>query len=204
MLLKIKILFFIIFLGSILTSIYLYNRNKSLNEDLSLAYSNIKAYAGEISSLNDESRLYKLTIDQMQSYQDSINNKLIEAQNKLNLKDKEIAFYSYLSETASRIDTVIIRDTIFRQPSLNIDTLLGDKWFSVNLKLKYPNKVVVAPKFKSSLSVIGQLRKETIKPPKKCFIGRWFQKKHEVMIIDVYEENPYVDSIKRRFIQIVQ
>ena len=60
MLLKIKILFFIIFLGSILTSIYLYNRNKSLNEDLSLAYSNIKAYAGEISSLNKEKQFLKL------------------------------------------------------------------------------------------------------------------------------------------------
>lgn len=182
----------------------LYKRNQSLNEDLSLAYTNLKAYAGEVSSLKDESRLYRLTLDQIKSYSDSINQKLLAAQKKLKIKDKEVAYYQYIASKAQRSDTIFIRDTIFRDPAFKLDTILGDSWFSVKLDMRYPNNVTVSPKFRSSLSIIGSLKKETIKPPKKCFIGRWFQKKHKVMIVDVYEENKYVDSIKRRFIQVIK
>lgn len=202
--LKFKLGILLILVVSILLNISLVNKTKSLNEEISLAYTNLKAYAGEVTSLKDQSRLYKLTIDQLHSYQDSINKKLIKAQKDLKLKDKEIAFYSYLAETATRTDTIIVKDTLFINPTLNIDTLIGDKWFSAKLNLKYPNIITVTPRFQSSLSAIGHLKKETIKPPKKCFIGRWFQKKHTVLIIDVKEENPWVDSINRRFIQIVR
>ena len=104
----------------------LYKRNQSLNEDLSLAYTNLKAYAGEVSSLKDESRLYRLTLDQIKSYSDSINQKLLAAQKKLKIKDKEEAYYQYIASKAQRSDTIFIRDTIFRDPAFKLDTILGD------------------------------------------------------------------------------
>ena len=58
--LKLKLTILLILLISIGLNILLFNKTKALNEDLSLAYSNIKAYAGEISSLNKEKQFLKL------------------------------------------------------------------------------------------------------------------------------------------------
>lgn len=58
-----------------------------------------------------------------------------------------------------------MRDTVF-QPMVKIDTTIGDKWYTLKLGLEYPNKVTTEPKFTSERSVVGHLKKETIKPPK--------------------------------------
>ena len=45
--------------------------------------------------------------------------------------------------------------------------------------------------YKSDINVIAYSRKEIIGTPKKCFIGRWFQKKQNVIRVDVKDNNPY-------------
>jgi len=74
------------------------------------------------------------------------------------------------------VDTINLVDTIF-EPRVNIDTILGDQWYTLQLKLKYPNQVIVAPRFTSEKMVFMYLKRETINPPKKTWLGRLFQKK---------------------------
>lgn len=52
--------------------------------------------------------------------------------------------------------------------------------------------------------IIVGYRKEIIDPPKKCFIARWFQKKHKVVEVNVVEKNPYIENKQQRFIEIVK
>lgn len=180
-----------------------YNKINNLREEISVAYTNIKAYAAENDSLTNEKRAFKFTIDELKSSNDSISKKLLEVQKKLKIKDKDIRYLEYQLSIASKKDSIILRDTVF-QPMVKIDTTIGDKWYTLKLGLEYPNKVTTEPKFTSERSVVGHLKKETIKPPKKFFLCRWFQRKHKVMLVDVVEENPYIISKTGRYILIVE
>ena len=48
------------------------------------------------------------------------------------------------------------------------------------------------------------MKKETVNPPKKFFLFRWFQKKHKIIQVDVIEKNPYVQNEVSRYIEIVR
>lgn len=180
-----------------------YNKINDLREEVSAAYTNIKAYAAENDSLVNEKRAFKFTIEELKSSNDSINKKLLEVQKKLKIRDKDVRYLEYQLSIASKKDTVILRDTVF-QPNVKIDTTIRDKWYSLRLGLEYPNKVAVEPKFRSERSVVGHLQKETIKPPKKFFLCRWFQRKHKVLLVDVVEESPYIYSETEKYIQVIE
>lgn len=180
-----------------------YSKINNLREEISAAYTNLKAYAAENDSLTNEKRAFKFTIEELKSSKDSINKKLLEVQKRLKIKDKDIQYLEYQLSIVSKKDTVILRDTIF-QPDVKIDTTIRDKWYNLRLGLEYPDKVVVEPKFKSERIVVGHLQKETIKPPKKFFLCRWFQRKHKVLLVEVVEGNPYIYSETERYIQVIE
>ena len=47
-------------------------------------------------------------------------------------------------------------------------------------------------------------KKETINPPKKCWLLRLFQKKHTILEVNVIEKNPYSENKQQRFIEIIE
>ena len=182
----------------------LYTNNKKLKEEISISMSNQKAFIAENSSLKEESRVFKFTIEQLNHYNDSILQKMNEVRKELKIKDKDLKQMQYLLSEAQKKDTIVFRDTLFRKPTLKIDTLLGDRWYQMKLGLRYPSTIITEPKFVSEKYVIVDYKKETINPPKKCAIARWFQKKHKVVEIEVVEKNPYIENKQQRFIEIVK
>ena len=155
---------------------------------------NVKSYNELFSSAKDKNRAFKLTIDQLQYFNDSIIRELNETRESLRIKDSKLKSLQYMSSTFTKYDTLIIKDTLFKDPLVQVDTVLSDEWYSVRIGLKYPSTVTVNPMFKSVKHVIVSSRRETVNPPKKFFLFRWFQKKHTVLNIDVVEKNPYIGS----------
>ena len=182
----------------------LYTNNKQLKEEISISISNQKAFIAENSSLKEENRVFKFTIEQLNHYNDSILQKVNEVRKELKIKDKDLKQMQYLLSEAQKKDTIVFRDTLFREPTLKIDTLLGDRWYQMKLGLRYPSTIITEPKFVSEKYVIVDYKKETINPPKKCAIARWFQKKHKVIEVEVVEKNPYIENKQQRFIEIVK
>ena len=182
----------------------LYTNNKKLKEEISISMSNQKAFIAENSSLKEESRVFKFTIEQLNHYNDSILQKINEVRKELKIKDRNLKQMQYLLSEAQKKDTVIFRDTLFREPTLKIDTLLGDRWYQMKLGLRYPSTIITEPKFVSEKYVIVDYKKETINPPKKCAIARWFQKKHKVIEVEVVEKNPYIENKQQKFIETVK
>ena len=80
---------------------------------------------------------------------------------------------------------------------------MRDKWYSLNLQLKYPSTIIASPKFISERYVIQSFRKEPIKIAKKCWIGRLFQRKHIVLETEVVEKSPYIINKKGKYIKII-
>lgn len=178
--------------------------NKKLSNQYAIAYENIKAYDAELSGLTNDTKVYKLTIEQLNYFNDSITKKMKVVQKELGIKDKRLQQLQYEVSHAQRTDTIILKDTLFRDPQLRLDTIVGDKWFKTNLHLEFPSTIALKPEIELERYTFINGKRETVNPPKKFFLFRWFQKKHTVVEVNVREMNPYVKNKTQRFIQIIE
>lgn len=195
----------VIIIGVLFAGTYtLYNKNQDLTEELSVLVSNQKAFIAENSSLKDENRVFKFTVEQLNYYNDSILQKMNDVRKELKIKDGNLKQMQYLLSEATKKDTIVFRDTLFKELTLDIDTLVGDKWYQMRLGLKYPSTITTEPKFVNEKYIMVDYKKETINPPKKCWLLRLFQKKHKVVEVNVVEKNPYSENKQQRFIEIVK
>ena len=160
----------------------------------------------ELSGAKNKNTALRLTVDQLKYFSDSVLMALDDTRKELKIKDKNLKALQAISSKFSKKDTIRITqtDTLFREPTLNVDTLIGDKWYSVRLGLKYPSMIAIQPEFKSEKHIIVSSKKETVDPPKKFFLFRWFQRKHTVLHIDVVEKNPYVENESSRYVEILK
>lgn len=199
----VSIIIAILIVSLSVSSYILYNKNQSLKEELSISVSNEKTFIAENSSLKNESRAFKFTIEQLNYYNDSILQKMNDVRRGLKIKDKNLKQLQYLLSVSTKKDTVLFTDTIFRDKSLALDTIIGDKWYNIRLGLKYPNLIYTEPTFTSEKYIIVNKKKETVNPPKKFFLFRWFQKKHWIMEVHIKEKNPYIKEIDNKFVEII-
>lgn len=183
---------------------WLYNRYQKLTAEYSISIENIKAYDAELSGLRDDTKVYKLTIEQLNYFNDSIIKKMKVVQKELGIKDKRLQQLQYEASHAQRADTIILKDTLFRDSQLKLDTIVGDKWFRTNLHLEFPSTIALKPEIELERYTFISGKRETVNPPKKFFLFRWFQKKHTVVEVNVREMNPYVKDKTQRFIQIIK
>ena len=169
------------------------------------AVENSKAYSELFSNSENKNRAFKLTLEQLKNSNDSIFQELNEARKELKVKDNKLKSLQYVSSSFSKVDTITLKgDTIFKDSHIDIDTLLSDEWYSVKVGLKYPSTVTVEPTFKSIKYIVVSAKKETVNPPKRFFLFRWFQKKQIRLNVDVVEKNPYVQNQDNRFVKIVR
>jgi len=171
----------------------LYNRERQ----------NVEAYAEHSALVDKELKEFQFTMDELRTSKDSIVNKLLDEVDKLKIKDKNVQYLQYNTSVINKVDTICLRDTIFRNP-VNLDTIVGDEWYTMNLGLRYPSTIITEPTFKSEKYVVISTKKEYNKKPSKIFFIRWFQKKHTVVTVDMEEKNPYIDNKENRFIKVVK
>lgn len=183
---------------------YLSYQNKQLTTKYETSIENIKAYDAQLSGLKDNNRVFKLTIDQLNYSNDSIINRMKEVQKELGIKDKRLQRLQYEASHVQRTDTITLKDTLFRDPQLRLDTIVGDKWFKTDLHLEFPSTIALRPEIELERYTFINGKRETVNPPKKFFLFRWFQKKHTVVEVNVREMNPYVKNKTQRFIQIIE
>lgn len=176
---------------------------KELNSELSIATSNNKAYEAERDSLKDNAIQFQFTVQQLNHSKDSLLNRLNEIRRQLKIKDKEINELQYFASVSQKVDSIIVHDTIF-QKGVALDTLIGDDWSQLAIHAEYPNILNTDYYFKNSTVVLMHNSRVTVDPPKKCWIGRLFQKKQTIVEIDVVQENPYCTNQEQKFIKIIE
>lgn len=179
-------------------------RNKHLNEDYSNAMNNLTAYQLENSKLSDANRVYKMTISELEYSQDTLFKAMDSIRKELKIKDKHLSQIQYIKYEVRVTDTLELVDTIFIKPSFYMDTTLSDKWHSTRIMMKYPSYIMVEPSLESDKYVVFSFKKKTVKPPRKFFLFRWFQKKQKVVNVDVVETNPYITNKAQRFMEVVK
>ena len=194
----IKLIFIIafVFIISILTI-----NNRKLRNSVSVYDNNFKALNLEKDSINKAAIAYRFDIEQLEYINDSIIKDLNNTRKELQIKDNEILQMQSIKTEISSKDSIYIKDTIFRDSFIRIDTVVSDNWHTTKISLQ-PSKLTVETKYRSELQVFAKSSKEIIGTPKKCFVGRWFQKKHKVIRVDVMDKNPNAVITDKKFIII--
>ena len=181
-----------------------YQKAGKARSDWEIAEGNVKSYCRMLSRSDRNNVALHLTIDQLEYFNDSVLQELNATRKELKVKDKNLKALQSISSSFFKKDTVYLNSVVFKEPSFALDTLIGDEWYSLRLGLKYPSMVAVKPEFKSKKHIVVSSKKETVNPPKKFFLFRWFQKKHVVLHIDVIEKNPYVSNEEDRYVEIIK
>lgn len=176
---------------------------KALRSDLSTAVINNKAYEAQNDSLINKNIEFNYTVAQLNFSQDSLIKVLNDARKELKIKDRNIEELQYIASQSRKVDSIYVRDTIFRDVNFNMDTLIADEWAKLQLHLQYPNNINADYSFKNETLVISSSKYETIEPPHKCWLIRLFQKKHHITEVEVIQNNPYCENDLHKHIKIV-
>lgn len=179
-------------------------RIKSLRTELEYAVVNNKAYEAENDSLINKNIAFNFTIAQLNYNQDSLVKELNRVRKQLKVKDKQIDELQYIASHTRKVDSIFIRDTIFKDPELNLDTLIANEWAKLKLHLQYPNEIDADYSFKNETIIVSSTKVETVDPPHKCWFIRLFQKKHKVVEVEVIQNNPYCENDLHKHIKIVE
>lgn len=191
---------FIVFISDMFASS---KKIRALESKLEISTTNESVLLNQFDSLNSYNKELQLNIEQLKYSNNITLDKLNKVRKELNIKDKELQKLQYQLSISNKTDTVVYRDTIFKE-GIKLDTLIKDNWYSLNLDLEYPSTIIVNPKFKSEKYVVTSLKKEIKGTPKKCWLGRIFQKKHNVVRVEVVEKSPYIETKEQVFINIIE
>lgn len=193
----IKLILIISFVG-IFIGILINNSN--LKSSIELYDNNFKALNLENNSLKKDIIAYKFNAEQLEYINDSIITALNNTRKELGIKDRQLKQMQNIKTEVFIKDSVFLRDTIFNNPLFNLDTLLGNDWYKIKLHLEYPSKINIDVKYKSDLTAFAYTSKEIVGTPKKCWLGRMFQKKYKVIRVEVNDKNPYSIIKEKKFI----
>jgi hypothetical protein len=188
----------------VLAIVYYLNETVKYKELYNKELTNVKAYQSENNDLKNQSIAHMMTIDQLIASKDSSDIALKETLKKLNVKPKNVVSAGSVTSNIEKRDSIIfIHDTIF-QSKVNIDTIIGDKWYKAQVGLHYPSRIDLTVSVQSVKHIVVHNKKETINPPKKFWLFRLFQRKHTIQEVLVDEENPHIKSGSQRFINIIK
>ena len=201
---KLKIIEFLGSLLIILGSFIIFKNNQRLRNDLDISKQNIETLLQVRDTLESSNKALLINVELLNNSNDSIIKELNNTRKSLKIKDKEIESLHKINSEIHRVDSLIVRDTIFSEPDICIDTTLYDYWGFTNIFLKYPSFINVESVMDSNLSIYTFYRKEPIKKPKKTKIGRFFQKKRKVLEMEVVENNPNIVIKQSKFIKVIK
>ena len=169
---------------------------RSLSSDYDIAVTNNKAYA-------DNSIQFEMSMRQLGMQMDSISSECLRVKDSLKIKDRKVKEIVYVESTVEKTDTVLFHDTLFCE-NVRKDTTIGDKWYSLRMHIEYPDEIVVTPEITSEKVMVTSTERQTVNPPRKFFLFRWFQRKHTVTRLDVVENNPYIKNGTVRDYEIIK
>ena len=106
--------------------VMLHKENKKLSESLELAQNNIEAYQGVINDSQQANNVLKLSVDELQSYNDKILHEMDSVREQLKIKDKQ------LNAAATQTQTIIVNDG--KETEVDLSEVLKDTTYTDSIK----------------------------------------------------------------------
>ena len=171
---------------------------------------NLKAYIALNDTLRSTNRMFEFKTSQLNYINDSLVNQMNTIRKNIGVKDKNLKGLGYIKSTVRIHDTVLVDRIRDGDKPLSIDTVINKKWYQIEIDYKgsrcseCKDTLIVSPKVSSEKYVVISTSKEYVDAPKKWWLQRIFQKKEEVVDVNVVETNPYIYSDHERFIKVIK
>ena len=107
-------------------ALLLNKQNKKLSESLERAQNNIEAYQGSLQGSQQANNVLKLTVEELQNYNDKLVNRIDSVRKELNIKTKQL--------NAAATQTQIINVNQGKEVVGDIITILKDSVYSDSIK----------------------------------------------------------------------
>lgn len=107
-------------------ALLLNHQNKKLSESLELAQNNIEAYQGSLAGSQQANNVLKLTVQELQNYNDNLVSKIDSVRKELNIKTKQL--------NAAATQTQVINVNQGKEVVGDIITILKDSVYSDSIK----------------------------------------------------------------------
>ena len=157
------------------------------------------------------SKAYELKISQMKYINDSLMNAMDSVRRTLKVKDSKLKGMGYIKSRVIIRDTIMLKQTIPKGATpIDIDTVINKKWYQIEIDYRGSkcddcnDTLVVSPRLTSEKYVTVSVTKEFVDTPKKIWLFRIFQKKRDVVDVNIQESNPYIYSDTNKFVEIVK
>jgi len=156
--------------------------------------SDYKAVCDQLNRTSNDFHTLKVDMQDLRLFNDRVIHTLDSTRRALNIKDKQLQLAGATVQTLTLHDTLRLTDTIFssREKGWQLDTCLTSPYDTTCLHLEYPGTIATTTTSRSELNVFVINKKETIDPPKKFFLCRWFQRRHTVTTVHIEELNPNI------------
>lgn len=166
------------------------------------AVQNNKAYESQLDLVQEQNKVFQFTIEQLKQINDSTIMELDSVRRELRIKDSKIKQMGKIREYIIVKNTITLHDTMFKDKDFVLDTCFGDEWYNNWIHLQYPNQISSQIDINTDQSVFLHTTRETVNPPCKTWLGRLFQRKHDVYNVTVVEHNPYANVKENKFVII--
>lgn len=192
--------------------VYQYYSLKDYKAKYEVARNNNIAYEQDLKDEKGKSAMYYSSLQDLKNSNDSLLQVSRELQKKENIKPKNINYIGYSTYNVHKVDTIYLSNDKYNdsnkvsiiRDSVDIDTTLENKWYKLRVNIKSPNRLIVAPEFRSERHIIIYTKKEYKNKRSKIFFIRWFQKKINVAYITLEEKNPYIDIKQQKLVKIIK
>ena len=157
------------------------------------------------------SKVYELKVSQLTYINDSIMSAMDSVRRTLKVKDSKLKGMGYIKSRVIIRDTIMLKQTIPKGATpIDIDTVINKKWYQIEIDYRGSkcddcnDTLVVSPRLTSEKYVTVSVTKEFVDTPKKIWLFRIFQKKRDVVDVNIQESNPYIYSDTNKFVEIVK
>lgn len=197
---RIMVILTVLIAGLMGTVVILLGRVGEVKRERDEAMANVKAYSESMSAASKSARVFRMTIEDLEASRDTLMMRLDSIRNAAGVKNKDLKSVHWRETVVERVDTVWLADSIF---VADLDTTLDDGWVKTRLTVEHPDKVAVSVKVRNETTLIVRSRRETVKPPRRFWLFRLFQRKHTVVEVEAVEGNPHCVERSRRHIEII-
>ena len=169
------------------------------------------ALSNENSKNAKSAKMYQLKVSQLTYINDSIMSAMDSVRRTLKVKDSKLKGMGYIKSRVIIRDTIMLKQTIPKGATpIDIDTVINKKWYQIEIDYRGSkcddcnDTLVVSPRLTSEKYVTVSVTKEFVDTPKKIWLFRIFQKKRDVVDVNIQESNPYIYSDTNKFVEIVK
>lgn len=198
-------IYIILTLIIIVGGLFAWSTINSLRSQRDILQNNIYSLQVSNDSIASRAAAFQVTAETLKNSVDSIDIQLRKAYKEIGRKDRQIAALQYIAQEMRQRDTVILHktDTIFRE-NVAVDTTISDQWHKLNIKLEFPSTIITDYTVYNEIDIAVSQEKVYVGGRSKCFLKRLFQKKYNVMLMDVKNQNPNVITKKTKFYEIIK